>query len=329
MSEDDGGEEFRALLYLTRLGEAVRAAPRWREQVAALDAAVGAARRYRAQGMSFDKMALALGLPVAEVRQRIDAAAAKAVPHYAPPETTHLSTERVIDGGASAQSMSTDSRISLSQSSSSSQPASQYAENWIGTSRRRLSAKGHASGVLVVSGDSRPGGNHFGPDVQVVRRVMSSARLECWELACPEPHEVKSKIAACQPAVLHLAAHHEYSAVAFGGGDQDTLWIEHEEVVELVRDVESPPKLVVLNVCTSSLIATAIVSDETAVIAWPDETDDEVSAIFSAAFYQALTARLDVADALKAGRIMISARTAIAGLPRLYGSPASPWQSLR
>lgn len=155
----------------------------------------------RAQGMSMDKMARALGLPVEEARQRIDAAAPKTVPQHTPRDTTRISPGQDLTGDASTPSVFMDAWSSAPQSSSESQSLSQHAETLLGDDRRRIPAEGHASGVLIVSGDSRPGGNHFGPDVQAVRRVLSSARLECWELACPEPHEVKGKIIVCRPAV--------------------------------------------------------------------------------------------------------------------------------
>ncbi|GAB3685265.1 hypothetical protein GCM10027589_54280 [Actinocorallia lasiicapitis] len=332
MSEEPRRLDASALIYLARYGDLIHDAPNGHERGIAIAMALDAALRHRQAGFSRAELARALRLPEADIRDHLDRTTAKPQPPRAPPRPEILQ-DREEDGFRNTVTSwsGTSSNWSQSLFQSSTNAISQVTslaqvDGFPGT--RVAAAARHATGVLVVSGDPRPGENLFGPEVRAIRRIVEAARLGFWELTCPEPQELPAKLTAHRPDVLHLCAHHENSGIALTGSDSVPLWTDHDTFTDLIHELPTPPKLIILSVCASTPIALKIKTAEIAVVSWPGVTYDSTAALFAEAFYQALAARMDLTAAVRAGTVTASARVPAFPAPALHGSTASPWRHL-
>jgi hypothetical protein len=278
--------------HLRALGDLIRASPRRADRAQAQQVALGVAMRHRADGVTRAEIARYLGFPESTIRGWERASTAKprtAAPHsrilprLAPPGPSSLIRPSAT-AGTITQSSSQSATASISSSGSISAVA--WARSPGVTTPIALARR-----VLVVSGDSRPGNNHFDPEAAAIRRLLSLTYVDVREIACPEPSEITIHLDRHLPLVLHVAAHASFGGVFLPGPDGRPVPVSDEQFATCVSCCRLKPCLVVLNFCESLSLARVLVTAVEAAIGWPGAVDDGQSGAYASQLYYWLAER--------------------------------------
>lgn len=158
--------------------------------------------------------------------------------------------------------------------------------SWPGPHTAPVIPLGPTRRVLVATGDAEPGSNRFDREAATIRQALELTAITVVERACVEPTEIARHLAEYRPAVLHLAAHTAYSAI--GLAVQGTVqWVDQEDIGKIITQAH-PPRLAVLNICSSRILAYNLISWCPSVLYWPDIVGDNQLRQFSNAFYRSL-----------------------------------------
>ncbi|MFC0038551.1 hypothetical protein [Actinomadura rayongensis] len=309
MTSERGVLPLTALRQLNNLGRLIRASLTEGERDQAVALALTEARRYRGDGYAWDVIAVALGLPEPEIKEWLFNDAPKTVtPPQEPPTTTiDLTTWTPPRPSSSQQNMS----MQVSQSFSISQPAHFNAQHTV-TDRTTAVERRE---VLVISGDPRPGGNFFGPEVASIRTALGPDRFQ--DLTCPDLSEITPALIRYRPAVLHIAAHHENGGVVLSR-DGRPLWTDHQMLARQIRRAPAHLKLVVLSMCDATALAARLASPSLAVIAWPDQLHDDYAREFAEPLYRLLAAGTTLTTACATASDCVTSRWPDVTAPHLH-----------
>lgn len=316
------GLSVTAIIYLNRLGDAIRAAPTARERTEAISIALAVGGRCRGDGASWAEIAVALGFAVGTVRSWLYADDVKPTPVAHPT----VSAPRTMAPEAAPSDRATELQTELatgSMSMSSSQPIFQMASTPGSAGGGLSDGLQHLPGVhrrevVVASGDPRPGGNIFGLEAADIRRPLRLARVGVWESACVDLAEVRDHLDSRRPIVFHLTAHSSFGGVVLSM-DGQAISVCHETFVRTITRSILPPRLIVLSVCASVPIAQLLAEAIESVIAWPDLLDDDQARDFARCLYQQLACGRTVADAFEVASDTTTERWPGLSAPILYG----------
>ncbi|MGW7610921.1 CHAT domain-containing protein [Streptomyces sp. NPDC054766] len=292
------------ITYLGNMGRLFHSAPGYRAMQDALDAALKAVQRHRADGVSWPDITRALGIPQEELLHRMRETTAK--PRPSPPLSTvptrmgdrlprdplrrPAGRPRPPSSGLMNQAWYASISAHSSQNSvfSANIPPQDHA---VGV----LSSAGTAPRVLFVSGDPRSGRNNFGAEAACIRQVVAASYMQLTEMASVRLAEICPALDTFRPTILHIAAHSSFGGIHLTQESGD-LCIAYETLCEQISRVRHPPRLAVLNFCGSTALANEMALTVTTVISWPHAMDDGQARTFTKQLYQSLAVRRSVAD---------------------------------
>jgi len=295
------------ITYLGTMGLLFRSAPGYRAMQDALDAAVKAVQRHRADEVSWPDITRALGIPREELLHRMRETTDKPLPTPPPPiAPTSIGNRLPRDpprpptsrpGPPTSELMNQAWSASISAHSSQSSvfsPNIPPQDHDLGV----LSPAGAAPRVLFVSGDPRPGRNDFGPEAACIRQAVAASYIRLTEMASVGLAEICPALDTYSPTVLHIAAHSSFGGIHLTqeGGD---LCIAYETLCAQISRVRRPPRLAVLNFCGSTALAHEMALTVTTVISWPHAVDDGQARTFTRQLYQSLAIGRSVDDSCK------------------------------
>jgi len=306
--------------YLYALGQTVLAAPPGRHRDATIDLIVRTAARYRADGVSWARIAHALGVDPELLRQwrRIpDAKPVRSVPS-GPGRQTLEDPSTVASATATSESITQSQSSTINQHSNHLQfarvPQAGQADSGVELIRLR-----HARCVLVVSGDARPGGNDFSLEVAEIRQRLSLAQIDVREVGAAELAEIGSLLDHHQPAVLHICAHSAFGGVYLPLMGESSA-VSHAALWDTINAARRPPRLVVLNLCSWPATTYGLdVNGVESLICWPDEVDDEQGRLFSRQLHSGLAMRRTIRQAFDDARRTVCDKWPALESPDLHG----------
>lgn len=147
----------------------------------------------------------------------------------------------------------------------------------------------------MVTGDAKRNNNRFVEEIIAIRRTLFLSAIAVLERSCVDLAELTSELSTARPAVLHLAAHAGFGGIAFAVGGR-TRWIDQDDVAKAITNAPAP-LLTVLNICTSTRLASALNPWCPTVLYWPESIDDDQASHFSNAFYRSLAIGKTIAAA--------------------------------
>ncbi|MFI6247776.1 CHAT domain-containing protein [Streptomyces sp. NPDC051016] len=296
------------MAHLANLGRCVRSAPGYRAVQEALDAALTTAFRHRKEGVGWAAIVRALGVPETELRHRMEETAGKAHERSRPPAAQpSIGTKPVhnlppVTGTTmSLNQLFPDSRAAFLSQSATFSPFLPTHD----TARNALAPLGVASRVLFVSGDPRPGRNDFGSEAACIRKSLVGSLVRVREMAAVELAEICPALDEHTPAILHIAAHSSFGGIHLtqdGGG----LCVDQTNLSAQIARARFPPRLVVLNLCDSALLAAEISKTITTAIGWSHALDDRQAQVFTRQFYRSLSGRRSVGDSCEDAEAALS-----------------------
>lgn len=276
--------------HLRALGDLIRATPGRADRAQAREVALGVAVRYRAQGATWAGIALAIGYSERTIRRWQRANTAKPTvprpPHRQTPQLTALPS-RLGHAPTLPETISEASYQSESAFLSSSRSISTTA--W-STSLGTLTPITLVRRVLVVSGDPRPGHNHFDPEAAMIRKLLGLAYVDVKEIACAELGEISALLDTYAPRVLHIAAHSSFGGL-FLSRDGQPVSVAYEHLASCVSQCRLKPHLVVLNFCESLPLAHVLIPAVESAIGWPGAVEDDQSRTYAGQLYRWLAER--------------------------------------
>ncbi|HSV66519.1 MAG TPA: hypothetical protein VLJ59_11510 [Mycobacteriales bacterium] len=320
------GLPVTAVTYLGILGDAIRAAPDDRRRADAVAAALIATAGYRADGVTWEQIARALGHPKDTVegwvRRRGDTKPTTLPRPRHPPWglIRPTSWQPVPPPGSWRVSLSTESisqSITATQSQSSASTSTAWAPAGCGSD---LVPAGRTRRVMVASGDPRPGENVFALEAVAIRGSLRMAGIDVREMSCVGLAEIPLSLDDMCPTVLHLAAHSSFGGVVLLLAG-DSLYVPVETLAKAVVRARIPPRLVVANFCDSACLAGYLAQAVEVVIAWPGVVDDEQSRLFAGLFYGLLASGRPVREAARDATEAVVARWPGLCGPELFGTP--------
>ncbi|WP_314252313.1 CHAT domain-containing protein [Streptomyces kutzneri] len=295
------------IAYLGNVGRLFHSAPGYRAAQDAMDTALKATERYRAEGVSWADITRALAIPREELLHRMQETTDKPRLRPPPPSTApatiggllSLDPPWPLPDHSRYLSASANHQGSASISASSSQ-SSFFSTNTRSHDRNvgTVTPAGIARRVLFVSGDPRPGRNSFGPEAAYIREALAGSYVQVTEMASVGLAEICPALDAHAPAAVHIAAHSSFGGIHLTqeGGD---LCIAHEAFCAQIARVRFPPRLAVLNFCDSTTLAAEIARTVRTVISWPHALSDRQAQTFTRQLYRSLAARRSVGDSCK------------------------------
>lgn len=215
-----------------------------------------------------------------------DLAAPVADHHAAPPDTTHPNADQTdLSPGHTAAIWASNPTDRANPDPAAGRRTSGYgvaastahrARRTAGLGiRRHHSSLGRRDGVpgrgdsaSVDSDRGRPtGSNRFDKEVAAIRKALELSAITVIERTCVEPSEVTRHLSAHRPTVLHLSAHNAYGAIGLAV-DGHTHWVNQNRIG--IAFAQGPaPRLTVLNICASQMLANALIGWCPAVLYWP------------------------------------------------------------
>lgn len=136
------------------------------------------------------------------------------------------------------------------------------------------------------------------------------------ERTCVDPSVVTRHLSAHRPTVLHLSAHNAYGAIGLAV-DGQTHWVD-QNLIGIALAQGPAPRLTVLNICASQILANALIGWCPAVLYWPGAVDDDQARMFSVALYRSFAIGMTIAEAT-ASSLPVCGEV----LPRLLGDTHS------
>lgn len=297
------------ITYLSNMGRLFHSAPGYQAMQDALDAALKAVRRHRADGVRWPDLTRALGIPQEELLHRMRETTDKPRPTPPPSVATTVIGDRLLRDPLRPPTGHTRppplELLSQAWSASISAHSSQNSlfsatihpqDHDVGF----IPPGGAAPRVLFISGDPRPGRNDFGAEAACIRQVVGASYMQLTEMASVRLAEICPALDRYRPTVLHIAAHSSFGGIHLTqDSDSGDLCIAYETLCAEISRVRHPPRLAVLNFCGSTALADEMALAVTTVISWPHAVDDGQARTFARQLYQSLAVRRSVAESCK------------------------------
>ncbi|WP_046734840.1 CHAT domain-containing protein [Streptomyces humi] len=309
------------MAHLANLGACVRSAPGYRAVQEALDAALAAASRHRQDGVGWAAITRALGVPEAELRHRMEETTGKAHERPRPPAAPRSIGTKPVHNlpPVTATTMSLNQLFSDSRAALAPQHATLSPRL---PAHDALAPLGVAGRVLFLSGDPRPGRNDFGSEAACIRQSLVGSLVRVREMAAVGLPEICPALDEHTPAILHIAAHSSFGGIHLtqdGGGLCNT----HADLSAQIARARFPPRLVVLNLCDSALLAAHLSKTIATAIGWDHTLDDRQAQVFTRQFYRSLSGRRSVGDSCEDAEAALSGPHPECPPPESHGDTGS------
>lgn len=113
-----------------------------------------------------------------------------------------------------------------------------------------------------------------------------------------------------RPNVVHFSGHGGAESIVFDDGDAlepSSLTVDFSVLADTLKSTDAPPKLVVLNACSTLDGSDILLQASQYVIAMSDDILDASATIFATQFYSALAGNQPIGKALKQGCLILKA----------------------
>jgi len=174
----------------------------------------------------------------------------------------------------------------------------------------------NGSGVLACTGDGRPGGNDFAPELKIIRDRVQP-RFVLTERTMVEVAELPYCIDGFRPQIVHIAAHSRDGAV-FLTRSGEPVSVLHGHLVRTLLSARHRPRILVLNFCRSIAVGAAALQIAPAVVCWPDGVDDVQCRELADLLYQGLVGGDSLGASMDRARMTLF-RHGELGLPHQFG----------
>jgi hypothetical protein len=315
---------------LGRAGRLFHQVTGYRAKQDALDLALKAAERHRAEGAGWPDITRALRIPEEELRHRMRETAHKPLPP--PPQRPSMGISDTSPHGVSGpmtghrpayQSRSANQESSSSASSHTSQDAFLTISHSAHDRDRAILAPDISRRVLFVSGDPRPGRNDFGSEAAYIRQALVGSYVQLTEMAAVGIAELCPALDQHRPTVLHIAAHSSFGGVHLAQDDGD-LCIAYTAFCAEISRARYPPRLTVLNFCGSTVLSEEIAQTGATVISGPHDLRDGQARTFTQHFYRSLAGRRrSVGDSFQDAAAALNDPEQALLSPNLHGDTAT------
>jgi hypothetical protein len=181
----------------------------------------------------------------------------------------------------------------------------------------------HPHGVLACTGDARLGHNDFATELAIIRDRVEP-RFSMTERTMIEIAELPDYVDRSRPAVLHVAAHSQDSAIFLTNSGEPSS-IEYTHLVDALLSARHRPSILVLNFCGSLAVDAHARQLADAVVCWPGLVNDKQCQDFAGLLYRWLAAERPIGDGMDKARIMLSRHGGLAA-PQLLGNTSARLQ---
>lgn len=314
-------------LRLQALGALVKDAHSRAERDVHIDTVLLVVHQHRDAGITWAVLARALGISSSTLRdwRRRDRPTKPTLPERVPAMVIQP-VQRPREEPSRLLTRSTDAATSLSvtQVQHASQTASSSA-----VSVARSSNLATPAGVpprrmvLVLTGDPRPGGNLFDPEVARIRDRLHGMSVRHRHVAMIGLGEIAGVVDQERPAVLHLCAHRGPGGLALSL-DERPHFVTPDDVAAALERARHAPRCAILSFCSSIEIAARLARRIPAVITWPGQVEDEQATCYVGQLYRHVVAGVRLPDAVtEAGRVVATCWPELAP-PALRGRWGDP-----
>jgi transposase-like protein len=249
---------------------------------------VQVARQYRDAGIRWATLARAIGINASTLRawRRRDHHPKEILPApTVPPNIMRRSATPTRAEAAQRTSLSTTDIHNESQITNLTTTSNSMTTASLSVTTDAAAVRPPRRRVLVLTGDPRPGGNLFDPEVAFIRDRLQATTIGHRHVAMIGLSEVSSSIDQERPAVLHICAHRGSGGIALSL-EGTPFFIDPHDLGEAIERARHSPRCAVLNFCSSEEIARRLTPRMPAVIAWPGPVEDAQTACFARELYQ-------------------------------------------
>lgn len=154
-----------------------------------------------------------------------------------------------------------------------------------------------------------------------IRLGGTTGDVELKAILAPTLDSLLDLLNSYRPDVVHFSGHGGGQALLFdnrNAGDDGGTVLDFDMVARVIGATSAKPRLLVLAACDTVDGADKFLSSVPMVIAMADSIDDEAACEFSRRFYQSLSAKATVANALTQAKLLLESKGyADASLPTL------------
>ncbi len=133
-------------------------------------------------------------------------------------------------------------------------------------------------------------------------RAPGGARIDLQTAWAATWSDLLAETCRVRPDVLHLSGHGRRSGLVVESGRSDPAIVPFDVLASVLGATDSPPRLVVLNVCHSARAARAVLAAVPAMVGMREQILDDAAVTFAATFYAALGHGQPVSAALDQAR---------------------------
>lgn len=309
-------------LRLQALGALVKDAHSRAERDVHIDTVLLVVHQHRDAGITWAVLARALGISSSTLRdwRRRDRPTKPTLPERVPAMVIQP-VRRPREEPSRLLTRSTDAATSLSvtQVQHASQTASSSA-----VSVARSSNLATPAGVpprhrvLVLTGDPRPGGNLFDPEVAQIRERLHGTFIGHSHLAMISLGEIAGVVDQERSTVLHLCAHRGPGGLALSLDGQPHI-VAPDDLADALERARRAPRCAVLSFCSSIDIAARLARRIPAVITWPGQVEDEQAACYANQLYRHIIAGVRLPDCVTEAGHVVATRWPELDPPTLRG----------
>jgi hypothetical protein len=149
-------------------------------------------------------------------------------------------------------------------------------------------------------------------EIDAIQNALRGCKYrDIMSLAIPILAATRSKLAEAyrqRPGIVHFAGHgndRSLSIIEDHGGVANATALKTDQLCEMLRTMEKPVRLFVLNACASADMAQRLVQQSVVdyAVGWPETVSDSAAIAFSRALYGALGEGRSIADAVDVGMV--------------------------
>jgi hypothetical protein len=317
------------ILRLQALGDLVRRSHDSRERAVHIDTLLLVARQHRDAGVRWAVLARAIGISSSTLRRwRLHDRPAKPIsPDRATVTIPGPNQQRSDRHGLPARhpaevtgSLYASQSQHANQTTTANQTATTNSHAVIGLSSTASATPGlpPRRRILVLTGDPRPGGNTFDPEVASIRDCLHATSVRHRHVTMIGLDEIATVLDQERPAVLHVCAHHALAGLPLSL-DGRPHWVSPDDLAAAIGRSRHRPRCAVLSFCSSLEIASHLARRIPAVVAWPGPVEDEQAACCAGRLYRHIAAGTTLpAGVTEAGQV-VATRWPELRSPALYG----------
>ncbi|HMR50409.1 MAG TPA: hypothetical protein PKE40_14385 [Arachnia sp.] len=180
---------------------------------------------------------------------------------------------------------------------------------------RRTPSQREVWNILVATGDPSANRNRFDREIAFIRDALGG--ISMIERSSVSVHALTTHLGQVSPTVLHICAHASDGQVALHA-DGGINWVPFALIADALLLVKAPPRLLVLNMCNGTGLATMLRTWASTTVSWLGAIDDDAARSFSGSFYRGLRDGASVHAAATSARA--DAPQLLDQPPRIHGN---------